>query len=215
VTTHTIRLLCLHGYHGSGDGLRGQLAPLVRGLDVPVELVCVDAPSLADGDFGWWHLNFRGWERTRDWAVELFQREPHFDGVFGFSQGAALTALLVGLRAPDGRVSERRPLSFEFAVLASGFRSDSPMHAELFATKDSFTLPSLHMMSQPDPTVATADSRTLAAQFESPSCSNIPVATPSPARRRQERHSRISSYRWRCSRPRWPGGACPSGSPWR
>src|SRR5882757_2029883 len=105
-----IRLLCLHGYHGSADIMRRQLGPLVDGLDVPVEFVYVDAPSLAVGDFGWWHLNFQGWERTRDWAVDLFEREPRFDGVFGFSQGAALTALLVGMRASEGNVSEQRPL---------------------------------------------------------------------------------------------------------
>jgi len=57
----------------------GNCKPLINGLTVPADFVFVDAPSLALGDFGWWHLNFRGWERTRDWAVELFQREPHFD----------------------------------------------------------------------------------------------------------------------------------------
>ncbi len=165
---HKIRLLCLHGYHGSAEILRRQMRPLVDDIDIPVEFVYVDAPSLAVGDFGWWHLNFRGWERTRDWAVDLFERESHFDGVFGFSQGAALTALLVGMRAPDGVVSEQRPLSFEFAMMASGFRSDSSIHSGLFANTDSFALPSLHMMSQYDPIVANRDSRALAARFAAP-----------------------------------------------
>jgi len=165
---HPNRILCLHGYHGSGDILRAQMRPLVDSLDVPVEFVYADTPAMAAGDFGWWHRNFWGWERTRDWAVRLFAQEPHFDGVFGFSQGAALAALLVGMRAPDGQVTDERPLSFEFAMMASGFRSDSPMHADLFARTDSFRLPSLHMMSRSDPIVATADSRTLASQFESP-----------------------------------------------
>lgn len=158
---HPLRILCLHGYHGSGDILRAQMRPLVDGLDVPVEFVYADTPAMAAGDFGWWHRDFWGWERTRDWAVRLFAQEPHFDGVFGFSQGAALTALLVGMR-------EERPLSFEFAMMASGFRSDSPMHADLFARTDNFRLPSLHMMSRSDPIVATADSRALASQFDSP-----------------------------------------------
>src|SRR2546430_4930794 len=97
-----IRILCLHGYHGSAKVLRSQMEPLTEGLESDVEFVYVDAPSLSTGDFGWWHLNFSGWERTRDWAVSLFQREPHFDGVFGFSQRAALTSLLVRMRAADG-----------------------------------------------------------------------------------------------------------------
>jgi hypothetical protein len=181
---HKIRLLCLHGYHGSADILRRQMLPLVHDLDVPVEFVYVDAPSIALGDFGWWHQNFRGWERTRNWAVELFEREPRFDGVFGFSQGAALTALLVGMRAPDGQVSEQRPLSFDFAMMASGFLSDSPTHAGLFARKDSFALPSLHAISRSDPIVAPADSRTLANQFDAPivlehSSGHVVHSTPS------------------------------------
>jgi hypothetical protein len=163
-----LRLLCLHGYHGSAEILRGQLQPLVRDCPVPLDLCYVDAPSLADGDFGWWHLNFRGWERTKDWAVDLFARQPRFDGVFGFSQGAALAALLVGLRAPSGQVTSERPLSFDFAMMASGFRSDSPRHTELFARRDSFALPSFHLLSRSDPIVATADSRALAAQFPAP-----------------------------------------------
>ncbi len=30
-----------------------------------MEPVCIDAPSRASGDFGWWHQNFRGWVRPR------------------------------------------------------------------------------------------------------------------------------------------------------
>jgi hypothetical protein len=34
-----------------------------------VDFVCVDAPSLAAGSFGWWQLNFRGWQRSVDWLT--------------------------------------------------------------------------------------------------------------------------------------------------
>lgn len=164
----TLRVLCLHGYHGSADILRQQMNPLVSGLDSDLEFVCVDAPSLAAGDFGWWHHNFRGWERTRDWAVDFFSRHEHFDGVFGFSQGAALTSLLVGLRAPDGQASQQRPLTFEFAMMVGGFRSDSPIHADLYASQESYRLPSLHIIGDSDQVVPATDSRVLARQFASP-----------------------------------------------
>jgi Serine hydrolase (FSH1) len=48
-----LRVLCLHGYHGSARVLRRQLAPLAEGLDDLVEFVYVNAPALAAGDFGW------------------------------------------------------------------------------------------------------------------------------------------------------------------
>jgi hypothetical protein len=53
-TVEKLRLLCLHGYRGTAEVLRGQLAPLAEGLDELAEFVCLDAPSLAAGDFGWW-----------------------------------------------------------------------------------------------------------------------------------------------------------------
>jgi pimeloyl-ACP methyl ester carboxylesterase len=180
----SIRVLCLHGYHGSGRILREQMKPLTDGLEEAVEFVYVDAPSLSTGDFGWWHHQFRGWERTRDWMVDLFEQQPHFDGVFGFSQGAALTSLLVGMRGPDGQVGERKPLDFAFAVMVGGFRSDSPRHAELYASRESYTLPSLHIMGRSDAIVPIADSRVLAGQFSSPAVLEHPgghviAATPS------------------------------------
>jgi pimeloyl-ACP methyl ester carboxylesterase len=91
------RVLCLHGYHGSAAILRRQIAPVAASLPADVELVFVDAPSLSSGDFGWWHEGFRGWERTSDWAIDLMSSQD-FDGVFGFSQGAALAGLLAALR---------------------------------------------------------------------------------------------------------------------
>ncbi len=163
-----IRVLCLHGYHGSAAVLRRQMSPLVSGLESAVEFVEVDAPSLSRGDFGWWHHNFRGWEKTRDWAVQLFERSPHFDGVFGFSQGAALTSLLVGLRAADGHVTHEKPLSFEFAMMTGGFRSDSPVHAALYASEESYDLPSVHIIGASDSVVPSPDSQVLAAQFKAP-----------------------------------------------
>lgn len=181
-----LRILCLHGYHGSADTLRGQMRSLTAGLQDLADFVYVDAPTLASGDFGWWHAveredaparddpgtgsrpkHYKGWSRTRDWAVSLFQRE-RFDGVFGFSQGAALTGLLVGLRAPDGKPTAEKPLSFDFAMMVGGFRSNDPSHAGLYASRDSYDLPSVHILGRADFIVPSSDSRALASAFKSP-----------------------------------------------
>jgi pimeloyl-ACP methyl ester carboxylesterase len=156
-----LRVLCLHGYHGSGAILRRQMAPLAAALPANVELVYVDAPSLAEGDFGWWHEGFRGWERTRDWAVDLLRGGPRIDGIFGFSQGAALTGLLAALR--DARPA---PLSFEFAIMAGGFTSTLPQHAGLLRHK--LTVPSVHVTGRADTIVPRRDSLLLADRFADP-----------------------------------------------
>jgi acetyl esterase/lipase len=182
-----LRILCLHGYHGNGEILRGQMAAFAAGIAPLAELVFVDAPSLASGDFGWWHAvdserdpasddpgvdgphrHYKGWERTRAAIVDAFTSLGPFDGILGFSQGAALAGLLVGLRAPDGRPSADRPLVFDFAILVSGFASNDPDLGRLYARTDAYALPSLHIVGRRDAIVSPRSSRALAAHFASP-----------------------------------------------
>jgi pimeloyl-ACP methyl ester carboxylesterase len=154
------RILCLHGYHGSGALLRRQIAPVAAGLPDDIELVFVDAPSLASGDFGWWHDGFQGWERTRDWLIEFLTLQ-HFDGILGFSQGAALAGLLAALRESDSAA-----VSFDMAIMVGGFTSQSPQHEHLF--DGLLTVPSLHVMGRADGIVPIQDSLLLAARFANP-----------------------------------------------
>ena len=158
-----LRVLCLHGYHGTGAILRRQLAPLARSLPADIEFVYTDAPSLAVGGFGWWHEGFTGWEHTRDWIVERLGAGPRIDGLFGFSQGAALTGLLAALResrqAPAG-------LDFRFALMVGGFTSFLPQHADLFLRP--LTIPSVHVIGRSDAIVPRSDSLELADRFTDP-----------------------------------------------
>jgi pimeloyl-ACP methyl ester carboxylesterase len=151
-----MRILCLHGYHGNAEFLRRQMAPLTSLIE-NAEYVYVDAPSLADRDFGWWHSPSRGWDRTRDWAIDLFATAPHFGGVFGFSQGAALTGLLAGMQ-------QAQAVHFDFAIMVGGFKNDAPQHAELYQHK--FALPSVHIIGSRDGVIPPHESQELADQFE-------------------------------------------------
>jgi hypothetical protein len=158
-----LRILCLHGYHGSGAILGDQTESLTASLPSNVEFVYVDAPSLAEGDFGWWHEGFDGWERTRDWAIDLVCAGPRFDGIFGFSQGAALAGLLTAVQESGSAPPEFR---FGFAVMVSGFTSDLPKHAQLF--RHQLTTPSIHVIGRSDMIVPRKDSLRLASRFTDP-----------------------------------------------
>jgi hypothetical protein len=140
-----LRVLCLHGYHGTAATLCRQMAPLAGSLPANIEFVYIDAPSLASGGFGWWHEGFSGWEDVRDWIIGQLSLGPRIDGLFGFSQGAALTGLLAALREcsqpPQG-------LDFRFAVMVGGFTSFLPQHADLFPRP--LTIPSVHVMGRSD-----------------------------------------------------------------
>jgi hypothetical protein len=165
MTERKLRVLCLHGYHGTAAILRSQMAGLVAAMPSNIGFVYVDAPSLARGDFGWWHEGFAGWERTLAWARDLLGAQPRFDGLFGFSQGAALTGLLAAVNESESaRPSEDR--WFDFAVMVGGFKSDTPRHAALF--RNALTLPSVHVMGRRDGIVPIDDSRELARQFTDP-----------------------------------------------
>lgn len=177
-----LRILALHGYHGSADLLRAQLRPLASALDPVADLVCVDAPALAAGDFGWWHavpdgdapagaepqrLRYRGWSNTRDRLLARCGQDGPFDGVLGFSQGAALAALLVALCAldPDGAGRHAR---FGFAILVGGFQSKDARHAPLYDVPGGIAVPSLHLIGRADTIVPGRASHALAARFAAP-----------------------------------------------
>jgi predicted esterase len=85
------------------------------------------------------------------------------DGLFGFSQGAALTGLLAALRespeAPDG-------FDFEFAIMVGGFTSFLPQHAGLFPRE--LAVPSVHVIGRSDGIVPRPDSLKLAERFTDP-----------------------------------------------
>jgi predicted esterase len=88
---------------------------------------------------------------------------PRFDRVFGFSQGAALAGLLTAVQesgsAPAG-------FHFDFAIIAGGFTSDLPEHAELLRHR--LTTRSVHVIGRRDAIVPRNDSRRLAHWFADP-----------------------------------------------
>jgi acetyl esterase/lipase len=183
-----LRILCLHGFHGSGAILSRQMGSLRATLEQHADLVFVDAPSLKDGKFGWWHAvqsrdstdvedpgvvgtistHYEGWQETRTWLIDVFAKQGPFDGVLGFSQGAALTGLATALRAPDHKPSIEQPLSFRFAIEFSGFPARDPKLAELYSREKSFDLPSLHFVGKTDSIVPPDKTLALAKIFKNP-----------------------------------------------
>jgi acetyl esterase/lipase len=229
-----LRILCLHGYHGSGAILRRQMTTWPDELASLADFVYVDAPSLAAGDFGWWHAvaserdpasddpglggrhrHYKGWARTRTAIVSAFETQGPFDGVLGFSQGAALAALLVGLRAPDGSTTSERPLRFQFAIVVSGFASNDGELAHLYERREAYDLPSLHVIGgRADAIVPSDDSRRLASLFRAPQIVEhggghvVPGAPDVVARVRAFLEAQVD--RSESNIPLWPGRSSPA-----
>ncbi|HWZ90651.1 MAG TPA: alpha/beta hydrolase fold domain-containing protein [Polyangiaceae bacterium] len=189
-TTHKLRILALHGFNGSARVLESQMRAFARATAAEAEFVCVDAPSLAAGSFGWWHAReaaaagsprglagsgvepgavcYEGWAEARDFIATYCKRAGPFDGVFGFSQGAALAALLAALGACRGGDAREPPPRFDFAIVVGGFASSDREHAPLFDTPQGIAVPSLHVIGRTDGIVPPASSRALAEKFREP-----------------------------------------------
>jgi predicted esterase len=100
--------------------------------------------------------------------------------LFGFSQGAALASLLVGLRSHDGLVGNRlgspesgilrqsESLTFDFAVMAGGFVVADADLAGLYGERSNYDLPSAHIIGRSDAVVPNEASFRLASKFDNP-----------------------------------------------
>uniref|UniRef100_A0A3B1K5F1 Esterase OVCA2 n=1 Tax=Astyanax mexicanus TaxID=7994 RepID=A0A3B1K5F1_ASTMX len=83
-----------------------------------------------------------------------------FDGILGFSQGAALVAMVCALQEQKLEPA----FSFRFAVLVAGFRSACAQHQHFYEGLE-ITLPSLHVFGQEDKVIPEQMSRELLPTF--------------------------------------------------
>jgi len=72
------------------------------------------------------------------------------------------------MRAVDGKVTDEHPLKFDFAMMVGGFNSRDPSHQSLYARKEAYDIPSLHIIGQADSIVPPQDSHSLASKFKNP-----------------------------------------------
>ncbi|KAI6115993.1 serine hydrolase FSH [Pisolithus sp. B1] len=139
----------------------------LNSLDAAEAIAASSDPALTPR--AWWRANP---ERTRAQGLEeslvalrdVLQRD-RFDGVFGFSQGAAMAALLAALLEKphvyepflvDGKAPHPR---FQFCVAVSGFRVSDPISDRIL--EDSYETPTLHVIGKTDVIVVEERSKGL------------------------------------------------------
>ncbi|XP_062448565.1 esterase OVCA2 [Rhea pennata] len=176
-----LRLLGLHGYRQNERRFRERTGALRKALRGRVELVALSAPHPVpggDGDSdddprGWWFSGPGTFEAQEEAAAPagleeslaavaaaLAERGP-FDGLLGFSQGAALAAMVCALQA---RGDPRFPVAF--AVLVAGFASCAPAHSHFY--QQPIALPTLHVVGDADAVITPRLSYELAQHFVEP-----------------------------------------------
>ncbi|KAM0793506.1 hypothetical protein ACM66B_000945 [Microbotryomycetes sp. NB124-2] len=197
------RILMLPGYTQNSHILSGKMGAIRRALKDTAELVYIDPthvlhlPTNSSADFdstaspnpqtpeetarAWWFAeqreesrHFLKLDETILYLRMMLEQHGPFDGVWGFSQGAACAAILTAL-VEDPSLhsafsassivpgSSWPPKPFKFAILSSGFLPLDPRTQKLF--DEPLQTPSLHILGRGDTIVGTDRSLPLVDAF--------------------------------------------------
>lgn len=116
-------------------------------------------------------LDESSWHKSLQSIAKAFQTEGPFDGVLGFSQGAAMAAALCRLQLHEERKAPLDLVKFHFVCLFSGF---TPAHGfnvggeevDKVGTTSPFScFPSLHVCGASDEIITSRRSKSLAADY--------------------------------------------------
>jgi hypothetical protein len=111
-----------------------------------------------------------GWDTSWDYLQNVFKTLGPFDGVLGFSQGAAVAAALCPFRhlSPTNGI-----VNFKFVVLCSGFPSPVPLHKEVMVVDSGIDCPSLHIFGGQDRQIDVDKSEQLVKLFRRDKCTVV------------------------------------------
>jgi hypothetical protein len=174
-----MKILCLHGFRTSGAFLKKQISKWDPSIFEEFDTVFPDGLFPAGGKsdiegifpppyFEWFQFNKDFTEYTNldeciSHLCNYIMTNGPFDGLLGFSQGATLSALLIGYQAQGKLLKDHPPIKFLISVSGSKFRD--PKICDV-AYKDPIKVKSVHFIGEKD--WLKIPSEELAAAFDSP-----------------------------------------------
>ncbi|CAK9830102.1 Esterase AGAP003155 [Anthophora retusa] len=182
ISASKLRILAIHGYAQSDIIFKAKLGSLRKGFKKEVDFVFLRAPHKVpmkinfeidetEEGYGWWfntedHV-FKaivpsnlaaGFENSLTLVEKTFQECGPFDGILGFSQGAAFVTLLCSMQQKN-----LLQIKFDFAIIISGFKSMCAPHAIYYDEK--ISIPSLHIYGKTDQIIPIAMTEELGEMF--------------------------------------------------
>ncbi|KAJ3554426.1 hypothetical protein NM688_g3117 [Phlebia brevispora] len=191
----TRRVLMLHGYAQSGLVFNKRLgalrkackdiefvwldapyvlspADLAETFNTPADLDAAEAETETDPAMqprGWWKVdakrtNTLGVEASFDLIRDVLHKD-HYDGIFGFSQGAAMAAMVAALLEkpevyPPFMIDGKPPHPpLDFCIAVAGFKPPGPTCAALF--ENGYSTKTLHVLGRGDVIVVEERSKSL------------------------------------------------------
>lgn len=174
-----MKILCLHGFRTSGSFLKKQISkwdPSIFAhfdMDFPDGLFPAGGKSDIEGIFPppyfeWFQFEkdfteYTNLEECVKYLCEYIMSKGPFDGLLGFSQGATLSALLLGYQAQGKVLKDHPPLKFFISISGSKFRTPDICDV---AYKDPIKAKSVHFIGDKD--WLKLPSQDLATAFDNP-----------------------------------------------
>ncbi|OAD56219.1 Ovarian cancer-associated 2 protein like protein [Eufriesea mexicana] len=165
-------ILAIHGYAQSDVVFKSKLGSLRKAFKKQIDFVFLRGPHKVpmksnfniDGPeeaYGWWfntedHI-FKaiipsnlavGFEDSVAVIEKAFQEFGSFDGILGFSQGAAFATILCFMKQKN-----LLQIKFDFVIIISGFKSLCAPHAIYY--NEMISIPSLHVYGKNDQVIPT------------------------------------------------------------
>ncbi|XP_012529683.2 esterase OVCA2 isoform X1 [Monomorium pharaonis] len=183
-TKSKLRILALHGYMQSDVIFSAKLGSLRKGFKKEMDFTFVRAPhkippqtgtgrreDTDENGYGWWfntedHV-FKatvpsdlcvGFDDSVAMIEKVFLEQGPFNGILGFSQGAAFVFILCAMK-------ERKmvQIEFDFAIMISGFKSLCAPHAKYY--DEEINIPSLHIYGENDQVIPTVMAEQISCLF--------------------------------------------------
>ncbi|KAH7845032.1 hypothetical protein Vadar_034417 [Vaccinium darrowii] len=175
-----MKILCLHGFRTSGSFLEKQISKWDHSLfhdhfdmEFPDGIYPAGGKSEIEGIFPppyfeWFQFDkdftvYTHLEECISYLCEYMTSKGPFDGLLGFSQGATLSALLLGYQAQGKVLKDHPPIKLFVSVSGSKFRD--PSICEI-AYKDPINVRSVHFIGAKD--WLRLPSEDLASSFHNP-----------------------------------------------
>uniref|UniRef100_A0A2P2J1W4 Dihydrofolate reductase-like n=1 Tax=Rhizophora mucronata TaxID=61149 RepID=A0A2P2J1W4_RHIMU len=174
-----MKILCLHGFRTSGSFLKKQISKWDPSILAHFDMDFPDGKFPAGGKsdiegifpppyFEWFQFNkefteYTNLEECISYLCEYITNKGPFDGLLGFSQGATLSALLLGYQAQGKVLKEHPPIKIFVSISGSKFRD--PTICDV-AYKNTIRVKSVHFIGEKD--WLKLPSEDLATAFDNP-----------------------------------------------
>lgn len=157
------RFLCLHGFRTSGEILNKQINKWPESVRRKLDLVFADGPFPATGKsdvegifdppyYEWFQFNkefneYTNFDECLNYIEECMIKHGPIDGLLGFSQGAILSAALVGLQS-QGIALTRVPKIKCLIIIGGAKLKNESLAKKAYASP--IKCPSLHFLGKED-----------------------------------------------------------------